>query len=132
MCLSAVKRLELGQCFTVSFGPGYELLFGSDPPAYCFSLLCRSFTQDLHVSVISGANIGGNSHVDSSHVGTELWCSFRLQHGLLEIKKPTRKQRKERKNRQKKVRGTKKAKVGAAGKKVCIRLLFPSETGFSE
>ena len=41
-----------------------------------------------------------------------------LQHGLIEIKKPTRKQRKERKNRQKKVRGTKKAKVGAAGKKV--------------
>ncbi len=40
------------------------------------------------------------------------------QHGLIEIKRPTRKQRKERKNRQKKVRGTKKAKVGAAGKKV--------------
>ena len=41
-----------------------------------------------------------------------------FQHGLIEIKKATRKQRKERKNRQKKVRGTKKAKVGAAGKKV--------------
>ena len=40
-----------------------------------------------------------------------------LQHGLLEIKKPTRKQRKERKNRQKKVRGTAKSKIGA-GKKV--------------
>lgn len=42
-----------------------------------------------------------------------------LQHGLFEKKTGTRKQRKERKNRMKKVRGTKKAKVGAAaGKKV--------------
>lgn len=39
------------------------------------------------------------------------------RHGLLEIKKITRKQRKERKNRMKKVRGTKKAKVGQAAKK---------------
>lgn len=43
----------------------------------------------------------------------------RLQrHGLYEKKQQTRKQRKERKNRMKKVRGTKKAKVGAAAKKV--------------
>lgn len=41
---------------------------------------------------------------------------FVLQHGLLEIKRPGRKQRKERKNRQKKVRGVAKAKVGG-GKK---------------
>lgn len=41
-----------------------------------------------------------------------------LQHGLYEKKKTSRKQRKERKNRMKKVRGTKKASVGAAGKKV--------------
>lgn len=40
------------------------------------------------------------------------------QHGLYEKKKSSRKQRKERKNRMKKVRGTKKASVGAAGKKV--------------
>merc|ERR1711983_511500 len=40
-----------------------------------------------------------------------------VRHGMMEIKRPTRKQRKERKNRQKKVRGTKKAKVGQAGKK---------------
>lgn len=40
------------------------------------------------------------------------------QHGLYEKKKTSRKQRKERKNRMKKVRGTKKASVGAAGKKV--------------
>lgn len=39
------------------------------------------------------------------------------RHGLMEIKKPSRKQRKERKNRMKKVRGTKKAKVGQAAKK---------------
>nr|AIU94821.1 60S ribosomal protein [Phragmatopoma lapidosa] len=42
---------------------------------------------------------------------------YRLQrHGLYEKKRMARKQRKERKNRQKKVRGIKKAKVGA-GKK---------------
>lgn len=40
-----------------------------------------------------------------------------VRHGLMEIKKVTRKQRKERKNRMKKVRGTKKAKVGQAAKK---------------
>jgi len=39
------------------------------------------------------------------------------QKGLFERKKVSRKQRKERKNRMKKVRGTKKAKVGAAAKK---------------
>merc|ERR1712098_107076 len=37
-----------------------------------------------------------------------------VRYGMMEIKRPTRKQRKERKNRQKKVRGTKKAKVGQA------------------
>lgn len=43
---------------------------------------------------------------------------YRLQrHGLYERQKQTRKQRKERRNRMKKVRGTKKAKVGQAGKK---------------
>merc|ERR1711872_684602 len=42
-----------------------------------------------------------------------------VRHGMTEMKKvqQSRKQRKERKNRQKKVRGTKKAKVGQAGKK---------------
>ncbi|XP_014010600.1 small ribosomal subunit protein eS24 isoform X1 [Salmo salar] len=45
------------------------------------------------------------------------------RHGLYEKKKSSRKQRKERKNRMKKVRGTKKASVGAAGKKVTW--LFP-------
>lgn len=44
---------------------------------------------------------------------------FLIQHGLYERPKTSRKQRKEKKNRMKKVRGTKKAKVGAAGKKVC-------------
>lgn len=39
------------------------------------------------------------------------------RHGLVEIKRVTRKQRKERKNRMKKVRGTKKAKVGQVAKK---------------
>ncbi|GAA6083617.1 40S ribosomal protein S24 isoform X1 [Tachysurus ichikawai] len=44
---------------------------------------------------------------------------YRLtRHGLYEKKKTSRKQRKERKNRMKKVRGTKKASVGAAGKKM--------------
>lgn len=41
------------------------------------------------------------------------------QHGLYEkVKTGGRKQRKEKKNRVKKVRGTAKAKVGAAAKKV--------------
>merc|ERR1712141_279815 len=42
-----------------------------------------------------------------------------VRHGMTEMKKvqQSRKQRKERKNRQKKVRGTKKANVGQAGKK---------------
>ncbi|KAF9915906.1 ribosomal 40S subunit protein S24B [Lobosporangium transversale] len=39
-----------------------------------------------------------------------------VRHGLLEIKKPSRKQRKERKNRSKKLRGTKKAKAAVAKK----------------
>ena len=41
-----------------------------------------------------------------------------MQIGLYEKPKVSRKQRKERKNRQKKVRGIKKAKVGAGKKKV--------------
>lgn len=49
------------------------------------------------------------------------------QHGLYEKKKTSRKQRKERKNRMKKVRGTKKASVGAAGKKVQWTLLYISD-----
>lgn len=48
---------------------------------------------------------------------------YRLQrHGLYEKKQTARKQRKDRKNRMKKVRGTKKAKVGAAAKKVRLLL----------
>ncbi|KAF8978097.1 ribosomal 40S subunit protein S24B [Entomortierella lignicola] len=39
-----------------------------------------------------------------------------VRHGLLEIKKASRKQRKERKNRSKKLRGTKKAKAAVAKK----------------
>ncbi|KAF8937784.1 hypothetical protein BGZ47_008862 [Haplosporangium gracile] len=38
------------------------------------------------------------------------------EHGLMEIKKASRKQRKERKNRSKKLRGTKKAKAAVAKK----------------
>lgn len=49
------------------------------------------------------------------------------QHGLYEKKKTSRKQRKERKNRMKKVRGTKKASVGAAGKKVLCSFYFLSK-----
>ncbi|TMW40604.1 hypothetical protein DOY81_014315, partial [Sarcophaga bullata] len=40
-----------------------------------------------------------------------------VRHGLMEIKKQTRKQRKERRNRMKKVRGTAKAKIGQTAKK---------------
>ena len=52
----------------------------------------------------------------SDDVSSLIVCIF--QHGLYSKDRIARKQRKERKNRQKKVRGTKKAKVGAAGKKV--------------
>lgn len=51
-------------------------------------------------------------------VKSKCWLIVVVQHGLYEKKKTSRKQRKERKNRMKKVRGTKKASVGAAGKKV--------------
>ncbi|KAF5292893.1 hypothetical protein FQR65_LT11145 [Abscondita terminalis] len=55
---------------------------------------------------------------------------YRLQrHGLYEKKQQTRKQRKERKNRMKKVRGTKKAKVGAAAKKIRFDRSSPSQRG---
>merc|ERR1711893_47122 len=54
---------------------------------------------------------------DSLDFAKKFEPKYRLgRHGLYEKKKVARKQRKERKNRQKKVRGTKKAKVGA-GKK---------------
>lgn len=55
-----------------------------------------------------------------------------LQHGLLKITRVARKQRKERKNRQKKVRGTKKAKVGAAAgsAKAKVSVLFELKIDF--
>ncbi|KAI9578630.1 hypothetical protein GQX74_009204 [Glossina fuscipes] len=50
--------------------------------------------------------------------GKEFEPKYRLaRHGLLEIKKQTRKQRKERKNRMRKVRGTAKAKIAQSAKK---------------
>ncbi|KAI0212159.1 40S ribosomal protein S24 [Lamellibrachia satsuma] len=55
---------------------------------------------------------------DSLDFAKKLEPKYRLQrHGLYEKPKSSRKQRKDRKNRMKKVRGTKKSKVGAAGKK---------------
>ncbi|MRA75706.1 hypothetical protein GH890_30060 [Bacillus thuringiensis] len=55
---------------------------------------------------------------DSLDFAKKLEPKYRLQrHGLYEKPKSSRKQRKDRKNRMKKVRGTKKAKVGSAGKK---------------
>ena len=56
---------------------------------------------------------------DSLHIAKKFEPKHRLvQHGLLEKKTQSRKQRKERKNRMKKVRGTAKAKIGQAAKKV--------------
>ncbi|KAF9364634.1 ribosomal 40S subunit protein S24B [Mortierella sp. NVP85] len=55
---------------------------------------------------------------DSLDAAKKFEPKYRLaRHGLVEIKKISRKQRKERKNRAKKVRGTKKAKAAAAAKK---------------
>ena len=51
-----------------------------------------------------------------------------VRQGVLErVTKTSRKQKKERKNRMKKVRGIKKAKVGAAGKKVRERFCVKCE-----
>merc|ERR1712049_26007 len=55
---------------------------------------------------------------DSLDFAKKFEPKYRLaRHGLYEKQKGGRKQRKEKKNRMKKVRGTKKAKVGAGGKK---------------
>jgi small subunit ribosomal protein S24e len=55
---------------------------------------------------------------DSLDFAKKIEPKYRLaRHGLVKIVRTSRKQRKERKNRQKKVRGTKKAKVGATAKK---------------
>ncbi|ESO07748.1 hypothetical protein HELRODRAFT_127118, partial [Helobdella robusta] len=52
---------------------------------------------------------------DTLDVAKKFEPKYRLaRHGLVTLTKSSKKQRKERKNRQKKVRGTKKAKVGAA------------------
>merc|ERR1711931_240887 len=64
-----------------------------------------------------GKTIGFALIYDGLDFAKKFEPKYRLgRHGLYEKKRATRKQRKERKNRQKKVRGTKKAKVGA-GKK---------------
>ena len=53
-----------------------------------------------------------------AQVLVHMWILYSVfQHGLYKKEKLASKQRKERKNRRKKVRGTKKAKIGA-GKKV--------------
>ncbi|XP_065830937.1 small ribosomal subunit protein eS24-like [Oscarella lobularis] len=55
---------------------------------------------------------------DSLDVAKKFEPKYRLvRRGYIEKTKKSRKQRKEKKNRQKKVRGTKKAKVGAGKKK---------------
>merc|ERR1711976_64742 len=65
-----------------------------------------------------GKTTGFGLIYDSLDYAKKFEPKYRLaRHGLVEIKRTARKQRKERKNRQKKVRGTKKAKVGQAGKK---------------
>merc|ERR1711976_654127 len=65
-----------------------------------------------------GKTTGFGLVYDSLDYAKKFEPKYRLaRHGLVEIKRTARKQRKERKNRQKKVRGTKKAKVGQAGKK---------------
>jgi small subunit ribosomal protein S24e len=55
---------------------------------------------------------------DSLDFAKKFEPKYRLaRHDLVKVTRVSRKQRKERKNRQKKVRGTKKAKVGAAAAK---------------
>merc|ERR1712168_906605 len=65
-----------------------------------------------------GKTIGFALIYDSLDFAKKFEPKYRLaRHGLYEKPKSSRKQRKEKKNRMKKVRGTKKAKVGATGKK---------------
>lgn len=72
-----------------------------------------------------GKTTGFGLIYDNLDVAKKFEPKHRLaRHGLYEKKTQTRKQRKERKNRMKKVRGTKKAKVGAAAAKKVI-FFFP-------
>lgn len=81
-------------------------------------------TPDLVFAFGFRTNFGGGKTTgfaliyDTLDFAKKFEPKYRLvRHGLLEIKKTSRKQRKERRNRQKKVRGTAKAKVGASAKK---------------
>ena len=71
-------------------------------------------------TLVAARALASPSFYDTMDYAKKFEPKFRLiRQGVLE--RPTkqgRKQKKERKNRMKKVRGTKKAKVGAAGKKV--------------
>ena len=88
--------------------------------------LARMYKTTPDVVFVFGfrTNFGGGKTTgfgliyDSLDFAKKFEPKYRLaRHGLYHKDKVARKQRKERKNRQKKVRGTKKAKVGAAGKK---------------
>lgn len=91
------------QVLSFNFGGGFILLICMTP---CLCIVCP-------ISIIYCLLV---MHIASGAVLVNMLLFS--QHGLYEKKKSSRKQRKERKNRMKKVRGTKKASVGAAGKKV--------------
>ena len=84
------------------------------------------FTFGFRTNFGGGKSTGFGLIYDTLDFAKKFEPKHRLaRHGLYEKQKQTRKQRKERKNRMKKVRGTKKSKVGAAGKKVyCTFFLF--------
>merc|ERR1739838_1186639 len=80
--------------------------------------LAKMYKTTPDVVFVCGKTTGFAMVYDSLDYAKKNEPKHRLaRHGLYEKKKTSRKQRKERKNRMKKVRGTKKASVGAAGKK---------------
>merc|ERR1712168_1546753 len=79
----------------------------------------RVFVFGFKTNFGGGKSTGFGLIYDTMDYAKKFEPKFRLvRQGVVEAKtKVSRKQKKEKKNRMKKVRGTKKAKVGAAGKK---------------
>merc|ERR1711893_161141 len=82
----------------------------------------RIFTYGFKTNFGGGKSTGFALIYDTMDFAKKFEPKFRLaRQGVIERgTKTSAKQKKERKNRMKKVRGTKKAKVGAAGKKVRV------------
>lgn len=79
------------------------------------------FVFGFHTQFGGGKSTGFGLIYDTLDHAKKIEPKYRLvRNGLATREKTGRKQRKERKNRLKKIRGTKKTKIGAGGKKVRI------------